>query len=544
MAARPTEFERGRTVVLSVPLQMKFSGALSRIVLAVACLWMTSTMCSLQGQPAAGNASHGSGGAVASIELPAGESAQKAREAQALERLKPVVAIANAWLQRPELKRSYVGLEVLDIPSGRVIFSHNGERRFVSASIAKLFTTACAYDTMGGAYRFKTDIDAFGELHGEKLIGSLGIIPSQDPSLTYEDLRGLVDCLRGRIRTVTGNVITTTVPGGGDHFSVEWLLQDWGQDWMPVSSDLVVDRNVVPARDPGRGYTFSTISADQANSALVKSLLASPWAPAWVEFDKSSDSVLYFRPNQAVTGAFTVANPNDFNAAVARLMLRSAGIKVQGHSMPFAQTGILLGEHQSKPLSEIIRFTLKESDNLYAQQLLRTLGLQVPISKALGTNSLEERGLARLNSWLQSVGVAPADAVLFDGCGLSRKNAIAPHAFNVLLQHMALPSGDGPFIDLMIHEGDDAHHSFRYKTGAMDSVRSLSGVVKTSTGRPLAITAIVNDHLPQVRELRSSLSGLIKQIESVGYLRLSAPVESKARSRSVPPQHRKRRRSG
>jgi D-alanyl-D-alanine carboxypeptidase/D-alanyl-D-alanine-endopeptidase (penicillin-binding protein 4) len=472
---------------------------------------------------------------------------QQNAEAEALARLKPVVAIATSWLQKPELRRSYVGVEVMDIPTGRVLFSHNGDHRFISASIAKIFTTACAFDTLGGGYKYSTAISGFGELRNNgKLEGSLGIVSSQDPSFSYQDLRDLVECVKGKVKTVTGDVFVAAVPGGGDHFSTEWLVQDWGQDWMPCSSDLVVDRNVVPARDPGRGYSFSMVGADDARSALIRSLLNSPWAPAWIEFDKSSNSVVYFRPSQTVAGGFTVGNPNEFNAAVAKLMLKSIGVKVEGKSSHGEQTATLLCEHQSKPLSEIIRFTLKESDNLYAQQLLRTLGLQVPAAKGLGTNSLEERGLVRLNRWLESVGVPSGDAIVFDGCGLSRKNAIAPHAFNVVLQHMAGPDGNGPYVDLLIHDGDDEHHSFRYKTGAMDSVRALSGVVKTSTGRPLAVTAIVNDHLPSVRELRASLSGLIKQIEYLGDLKLAPqakpkPLHQTSAATKVP--HKRRRRS-
>src|SRR5205807_2342039 len=130
--------------------------------------------------------------------------------------------------------------------------------------------------------------------------------------------------------------------------------------------------------------------------------------------------------------------------------------------------------------------------------------------------TLEERGLARIRAWLPAVGASGPEVVLYDGCGLSRKNAITPHSLNMVLRHMSHADGNGPFVGLLIHEGGGGERNFRYKTGAMDSVRSITGVVRTACGEPLAVTAIINAHTPLVRELRASLGALIDKLQALG----------------------------
>ncbi len=450
--------------------------------------------------------------------------------------LKPVEEVANNFLRRAELQHSLVGLEILHIPSGQVLFSFNGRRRFVPASTTKVVTTSCAMDTFGPDYKFETSLVADGAIKYGVLTGSLLIVPSQDPTFKTEDLRQMLAVLKSQgCKSIEGMFETAVVEGGGDHFSSEWLAQDWGQDWMPVSSDLVIDRNVVGG-DPGRGYRCQQMGADGELSALTRSLLLSPWAPSWVSFHKASNSVQVFRgPNQVMGGAI-VSNPGQYNLAVGKSLLKSLGIKIEGRSSP--GKGVdqwRIAEHQSRPLSLIIRLTLKESDNLYAQQLLRTLGTLPPLNRSLEKASLEERGLARLSQWLYSIGISASEAVLYDGCGLSRKDCLSPHALNCVLRHMAGPKGDGPYVDLLIHDGEGMEKTFRFKTGAMDSVRSICGIVRTSASEPLAVTAIINAHNPSVRELRSSLSSLIDHLQALGPLTLPAPLPNPAPSGTVSP---------
>lgn len=453
-----------------------------------------------------------------------------AQSDQAPANLKPIEDLANAWLKRPELQHSLAGLEILHIPSAQVLFSSNGRKRFVPASTTKVYTTACVMDTLGPNYTYNTKLLAYGKIEGTRLNGSLYIEPSQDPSIKTADLKDLLSVLQAKgIKTIEGKVDIVSPAGGGDRFSNYWLLEDWGQNWMPVPSDLVVDDNLAK-RDPARGYPLISYTATRDSNGLVSSALNSAEGPAWVCFQPASKTVQFWHPNGPMVGGQIVGNPSEYNLAIVQSLIKSMGIKVKEKTIPIdtmEETPTVLAEHHSKPLAELIKYCLKESDNLYAQQFLRTLGNLPAVSKGVERASLEDRGLARINQWLLAMGVPPGEVLLWDGCGLSRKNCFTPHALNLVHRHMAGASLKSAYLDVMPLNGDEGNPngSFRYKTGTMDCVRSISGVLITAAGEPLAVTVMVNDHSPSIRDVRASMSGMIGCLQSLGSLRLpNVPV--------------------
>lgn len=445
--------------------------------------------------------------------------------------VKPLETVASNWLKRPELQHSLVGLEIMHIPSATVLFSHNGRRRFVPASTTKVFTTACAMDMLGAGYKYSTKLKIYGKVVGGVLQGSAYIEPSQDPTVSTEDLRTLLLLLKEKgIKQIDGKVDVVGIAGGGDRFSTSWLSEDWGQDWMPVPSDLVVDDNTA-RKDPARGYPLIPYGVGRDQNALVSSLLTSSLGPSWICFHPASKTMQFWHPAGPAVGGQIVGNPNEYNVAIANTIVKQMGIKVKGKEIPLSvmeETPVTLGEITTDSLAAIVKQCLKTSDNLYAQQLLRTLGTLPSVSKDVEKASLEERGIARINAWVTGMGVAPGDLVLWDGCGLSRKNCFTPHSLNMVHRHMAGAHLKSAYLDAMPLNGEpgSANGSWRYKTGSMDSVRTISGVLITGAGEPLALTIMVNAHSPSIRELRGSMSSLIDHLLNLPSLRLpNLPVK-------------------
>ena len=458
--------------------------------------------------------------------------------------LKPIEDVCNTWLKRPELQHSLVGLEIMHIPSAQILFSFNGRKRFTPASSAKVYGTACAMDTLGPNFVYNTRLKAYGKIEGDTLNGSLYIEPSQDPTLETEDLRKLLSVLGKKgIKNIEGKVDIAGVPGGGDRFSAAWLLEDWGQDWMPVPSDLVLDGNIA-RRDPARGYPLVSISGSRDQNALVSSALTSPDGPAWVSFNPSNRTMQFWHPNGPAVGGQIVGNPGEYNLAAVMSILKTMGIKVKEKPIAIKvmeEAPAILAEHHSDPLSVIIKYCLKESDNLYAQQILRTLGSLPAVSKSVEKSSLEERGLSRINQWLLAIGVTPGEVLLWDGCGLSRKDCFTPHALNLVHRHMAGASLKSAYLDVMPADNSENKSSgfFRYKTGTMDCVRTISGVLTTAAGEPLAVTVMVNAHNPSIRDVRASMNGMLAGLEALPSLRLpSAPVSPAVATQKTPEQAR------
>ncbi|HEY9867825.1 MAG TPA: D-alanyl-D-alanine carboxypeptidase, partial [Candidatus Obscuribacterales bacterium] len=347
---------------------------------------------------------------VALLPAPAAESpvTEPAAEKQRVERLD---ALVRDWLRRPELKNSMVGLEIMDLPSGRTLFNYNANKRFVPASVAKIFTTACALDTLGADFRYQTRLLAYGPARKDRVAGDLVLEPSQDPSLALEDLRRMFLTLnKNGIRHIDGNLHLMRVEGGYDYFSPAWLVEDWGQNWMPVSSNLVLDSNLATLRDAGKGLPVLVEPFEHLDNAMWKSLLLSGVTSGWVSFDSRINRARLFRsplPELGANATIMVGNPEEYNLAVARLAARASGLKTGAKPARYAprEEALVLAQHSSKPLKDLIELTLRESDNLYAQQLLRTLGLKVRQTRQ--NVSLEESGLEFLRRWLFKLGVPP-----------------------------------------------------------------------------------------------------------------------------------------
>ncbi len=454
-------------------------------------------------------------------------------------------SLARNWLKRPELQHSSVGLEIMDLPTGKVLFSHNGTHRFTPASTAKVFTTACIYELFGPGFTFKTSLLAEGQISGKKLSGNLVLVPSQDPTLDRQDLSRLLSSGTAAgnrlfpegLKQVDGTLRLAAIAGGYNQFSPAWLVEDWGQDWMPVSSNLVLNRNVEQGAPTIKGVK---VIADQGErSALTRTLLNSFLAPGWLSYDVSTNVVRTYRsnhPTMSQSSPLVVGNPDEYNIAIARSILDDLQVKSSGRAQTVNTETVLLAEHNSKPLSTIIQTTLYESDNLYAQQLLRAIGLFNSGANAKDTRSLEEKGLAKLGSWLSSMGIPAQQAILFDGCGLCRKNGISPHSLNTVLRYMAAKPERAGYLNLLksSDQSSTGRGNYRFKTGAMDTVRSISGVLTTSGGQTLALTIIVNNHTPAVRDLRMSQAALIDQLRDIQEIVTDGAAASTDSSESTP----------
>jgi serine-type D-Ala-D-Ala carboxypeptidase/endopeptidase (penicillin-binding protein 4) len=448
-----------------------------------------------------------------------------AAPAHAVKSLQPLV---DAWLNRPELIHSMAGVAIIDIDSGAELASANGHKRFNPASTEKIIVTSCAYEKLGPKFVFKTLLATRGEVKGGTVHGDLLLLPSQDPTLDRDDLRRLFASLRDKgISKVDGKLSIVEPAGGSERFLGEWLHEDWAQEWMPVSSSLVVDRNI----SSPSVFSKSKIRinhAQDADTASDRTLLQSELTLGWISYDPRdrTTDVWELNDSKAPAAARAVANPDMYNLALAEDIGRQVGIKFEKDEFKPAANSELttLAEHDSAPLSQIIRTTLHESDNLYAQQLLRTLGVH---SESKSQANLEDRGLMVERAWLAGIGVPLDEVILWDGCGLSRKDYVSPYALCLVLRHMAVNENLAPYAALMTQASIKPGGQMQFKTGAMDSVRGMTGLLQTSQGKRLAFGALVNGHSTSVSNVRTSISILLSELEQA---RVESPVIDKSQS--------------
>ena len=61
------------------------------------------------------------------------------------------------------IRRGFLGLQIVNLETGAVLFESNAEHMFVPASNSKLFTTALGLTRLGPDYQFHTTVVASGE---------------------------------------------------------------------------------------------------------------------------------------------------------------------------------------------------------------------------------------------------------------------------------------------------------------------------------------------------------------------------------------------
>ncbi len=85
----------------------------------------------------------------------------------------------------PALSHAYIGMRVVRLSDGHVLYAHNAERLLIPASNMKLFTTALALSKLGDDYRLATQIGAEVPMDAEgTLPGDLELVGGGDPSLS------------------------------------------------------------------------------------------------------------------------------------------------------------------------------------------------------------------------------------------------------------------------------------------------------------------------------------------------------------------------
>ncbi len=329
----------------------------------------------------------------------------------------------------PHVSQARTGALAFDLQTGETLFSEHEALSLAPASNEKLAVTYAALIGLGAAYRIETDVVGRGQRNGPVWQGSLLLVGHGDPTLTSADLAVLARQVRAAgIVRVTGAVF-----GDESFFDARRTVAGWRASYYinesPPLSALTVDRSSYRGR----------ISRRPALSAA-----------------------LGFRDALRRAGV-----------AVA-----GAGIGVEhGDEVPLAAV-------DSAPLSEIVRYMDRASDNFTAELLLKQVGA---INGLAGTSLA---GAAYVRSVLAEAGVPLAGVRIVDGSGLSLLDRLTARALAALLRAAwadgevrpvllaALPVAgiSGTLSDRM--RRPPARGNVRAKTGTTWEASALSGFVK------------------------------------------------------------------
>src|SRR3954447_14467147 len=338
---------------------------------------------------------------------------------------------------------------VIDIAGRGRVVSVNPNSRIRPASTQKLFTTLPML-LADPDRRLVTDIRAGGRIVDGVLHGNLVVKASGDPSLLPKHLAALShQVLNSGVRRVAG--------------------------------ELRLDIGNLPLETRRSGWQPGSVPYD-----------VGPLSPFPVREDIISRSSSYLR------------NPTAGNLNVLRQRLAGAGVSIRDRNRVVRDSSAshVIATHSSAPMSALIRHTLLESDNLFAESLL----------------SIEKRW--RVNRMLSDAGIDNSYAT--DGSGLSYSDYETARGEVRLLKYAAaspvadqlvasLPVGcrSGTLSDRFC--GTIGEGMVWAKTGTLRYNRALSGYTYDHLGRRVTFSILTYG----VRNLTSAAHAIDRAVLTV-----------------------------
>jgi len=239
----------------------------------------------------------------------------------------------------PHVSQARTGAVAIDLVTGETLFSEHGNLPLVPASNEKLAVAYSALVTLGPTFRFETDVLGRGEQDGAIWRGSLVLVGHGDPTLSSADLTTLARQVRAAgIRRVTRGVFGDEAFFDARRTGAGWKSWFYINECPPLSA-LTVDR----------GRYYGRTSRDPAAAA----------------------------------------------ALLFRNALRRAGVAVGGAGVGKQRDDdVPLAAVESAPLSQIVAWMGRVSDNFTAELLLKQLGA------AEGEVGTSARGAAAVRSAL------------------------------------------------------------------------------------------------------------------------------------------------
>jgi len=222
----------------------------------------------------------------------------------------------------------------------------------------------------------------------------------------------------------------------------------------------------------------------------------------------------------------SVDNPTQYFVTALRRSLVANGIAVEGPAVDIddldlapARTADPLITYQSPPLSALATTMMRMSQNLYAETLLKTLGLN-------GSPGTAEAGRMAVRSVLQNWNIDTGGVIQADGSGLSRYNLITPDAMVAILTHVgrderlrsafeaSLPVAgrNGTLENRM--KGTRAEGSARVKTGSLTGVRAMAGYVRSADGETLAFAIFANNYDNSSSAINAACDAIVVRLAS------------------------------
>ncbi|MGB1310178.1 MAG: D-alanyl-D-alanine carboxypeptidase/D-alanyl-D-alanine endopeptidase [Leucothrix sp.] len=398
------------------------------------------------------------------------------------------------------------------IGSPRPLISHNAQVARNPASVMKLLTAYVAIGVLGPNYRWPIEISTNGQIQGGVLSGNVYIKGYGAPDFDTEGLREMLRQLRRKgIHTIRGRLIFDDTYFNGPK------IDPGAFDGKPYSSynaqpDALMfneRRSSFSASRRGNKITVST-STPAHNMRLVnriKRAKRSCRVNTRVKRgrgDKVTITFTGYLARRCRTRGFTMAVTDPANtmySAIQRIWKRELKGNINTQFMVGAtpDNARLVHVHYSKSLAELLPTVVKDSNNVMARQLMRSIG-----AKRYGYPGTPKKGAEAIDDYLRSQGLNFPELRIENGSGLSRYARISTENISHLLTKAFHSPQREVFMRSMAIAGVDGTMKGRlrssavrgrgfFKTGTLKDVRGIAGYVNAVDGRTYVVSILHND---------------------------------------------------
>lgn len=437
------------------------------------------------------------------------------------------------------------GLSVIELDSGSLVASNLPDKSLIPASTMKILTTGAAMGLLGKDYRYTTFIEYDGVYDSINGIihGNLFIRGTGDPSLCSSHFP--VDSVNGfaslpkRLKKMGIKIIEGNIYGDKTFFSDNpipdgWNWGDLGQYYGAGTSGLDYKDNKVTLYfnsmkgDSGRlvkvfpqpkGIKYvSYVTADgRKDEAYVYGTLNSStyMVTGSIPPGKKDYEVEASNPDPALTCAEDIFNGCFTQGIIIGGTAKTWSRNDQRNAKPFVRKA--LTSYTSVPLSQIIEVTNTKSDNVYAEQLLRTLGA------LKGVDGTTDAGTVVVKNYWASQGIDVSGMYVMDGSGLSRSNLVTTRQQAMILYKISkmpwfaefdasLPVAGKEGSMSSLCKGTCAESNMRAKTGYINRARGYAGYVKTKSGKTVCFSILANNYTCSPTEMKKKLEKVLVAI--------------------------------
>ncbi len=349
---------------------------------------------------------------------------------------------------------------------GRPVYEHNPDLPLVPASAQKLVTATAALTQLGEGTKFRTRVLVAGAPSGGAVAGDLWLVGGGDPLLATRDyvahfanqpqvhtsLEALADAVKAAgITRVDGRVV-----GDESRFDADRYPDPWPQRYI-----------------------------DQNQSGPLSALTVNDGFTTWP-----------VRQAEGAEEETAAADPPRYAAEQFRRLLTERGVAVAGGAdVGRAPAGsIEVAGIDSRPMRDVVREMLAESDNQTAELLVKELG------RVKGGAPTTTAGVKVVTTTMEQLGLAREGTGATDGSGLAEDNETSCRLLmnvldrggpaSVLGRSLAVAGRTGTLAERFLDSA--AKGRLRAKTGSLNTVTALAGFVDALQGPVLTFAYVAN----------------------------------------------------